>query len=221
MGNKALEFFPRDSIRVPSGPRESQTKWKYGFLKDCESDNTKSKQAARPVGEKETPRLLISAGEVSGDQVGALLARSVKKRCDLDIVGLGGSRMKAAGVAILQDTNLLGSVGLTEPLKTVPGVLETFLKIRKLVQASPPHAAVLIGHDVFHMIMGRYLRAKKIPVVAYFPPQVWIWRSLARPISRCYDLVPDIVSEEEEIYKGRGRNPLCRALPGRPNRACG
>ena len=151
---------------------------------------------------------MISAGEVSGDQVGALLARSVKKRCDLDIVGLGGSQMKAAGATILQDTNLLGSVGLTEPLKTVPGVLETFLKIRRLVQASPPHAAVLIGHDVFHMILGRYLRAKKIPVVAYFPPQVWIWRSLARPISRCYDLVLTSFPEEEEIYKKVGAETL-------------
>ena len=152
-------------------------------------------------------QILISTGEVSGDLIGASLAGALHARePDARLWGVGGFRMEAEGVRIIDNTNLLGSVGITEPLGTVPGVMRTFRRIRDHVQRRRPHAAVLIGHEFFHLILARWLKAKGIPTVAYFPPQVWIWRRLARPIARSYDMLLTSFPEEHRVYEKAGGN---------------
>ena len=65
-------------------------------------------------------RILFSTGEVSGDVAGALVAASVRLRTpDAELFGIGGSRLAAAGVEILRQTNHLGCVGLTETFSAI------------------------------------------------------------------------------------------------------
>jgi lipid-A-disaccharide synthase len=152
-----------------------------------------------------SPSILFSTGEVSGDVIGALLARELKAKCpELRLWGVGGGRMRAAGVRILADGNPLGSAGITEPLKTLPAVFKSFVSILTGVHQERPDAAVLIGHEVFNLILSRWLRRKGILTIAYFPPQIWIWRKATPLIARCYDYILTSFIEEDAVYRRAG-----------------
>ena len=150
-------------------------------------------------------RILLSAGEVSGDVAGSRLARELRaRRPDLSLFGLGGPRMAESGVELLRDTNALGTVGITESFRVVPGLARAFASLRRRVAQSPPDAAVLIANDVFHVALGRWLRARGIPTLSYFPPQVWIWRSLARAFAPSFDEILTSFPDEERVWRSAG-----------------
>ena len=150
-------------------------------------------------------RILVSAGEVSGDVAGARLVRELRlRRSDVSLFGLGGPRMAEAGVEILRDTNALGTVGISESFRVVPGLARAFASLRRRVAGSPPDAAVLIANDVFHVVLGRWLRARGVPTLSYFPPQVWIWRSLARAFAPSFDEILTSFPDEERVWRSAG-----------------
>ena len=150
-------------------------------------------------------RILLSAGEVSGDVAGSRLARELRaRRADLSLFGLGGPRMAESGVELLRDTNALGTVGITESFRVVPGLARAFASLRRRVAGSPPDAAVLIANDIFHVALGRWLRARGIPTLSYFPPQVWIWRSLARAFAPSFDEILTSFPDEERVWRAAG-----------------
>ncbi len=150
-------------------------------------------------------RILLSAGEVSGDVAGARLARELReRRGEISLFGLGGPRMAEAGVEILRDTNALGTVGISESFRVVPGLVRAFASLRRRVLASPPDAAVLIANDIFHVALGRWLRGRGVPTLSYFPPQVWIWRSLARAFAPSFDEILTSFPDEERVWRAAG-----------------
>lgn len=150
-------------------------------------------------------KILVSTGEVSGDVIGARIASEIFRRCpEASIFGIGGPRMETAGVVIDFGTNHLGTVGITEPFFAVPAFARALGRVRRRVRREPPDAALLIGNDVFNVLLGRWLKGRGIPTVSCFPPQVWIWRSLSRPISRSYDLILTSFPEEQTVYERTG-----------------
>ena len=150
-------------------------------------------------------RILLSAGEVSGDVAGSRLARELRgRRGDVSLFGLGGPRMAEAGVEILRDTNALGTVGVSESFRVVPGLARAFASLRSRVATAPPDAAVLIANDIFHVTLGRWLRGRGVPTLSYFPPQVWIWRSLARVFAPSFDEILTSFPDEERVWRAAG-----------------
>jgi lipid-A-disaccharide synthase len=146
--------------------------------------------------------ILISAGEVSGDVVGSQLARRLRAADPTgQLVGIGGHRMASAGVEILCPTNHLGSVGVSEAVHTAPALLRAFGRLRRRVRATPPDAAVLIANDVFNVLLARWLRRRGVMTIAYFPPQVWVWRSLAGWMAASFDLILASFPEEMAVYR--------------------
>ena len=150
-------------------------------------------------------KVLVSAGEVSGDVAGALLAEALL-RLDRGTVlyGLGGERMAAAGVEVLRDTNPLGTVGVSEAFHVLPSLARAFRALRERVLSDPPDVAVLIANDIFNVALGRWLRRHGVRTVAWFPPQVWIWRSLAPVFSRSYDAVLACFPDEVGVWSRAG-----------------
>jgi lipid-A-disaccharide synthase len=146
--------------------------------------------------------VFLSAGELSGDMVGARLVAELRQRDpSLIVSGTGGRRLAEAGVTIDNDTSRIGVVGVTEALATVPAVVRAYRAIRRRVATDRPDVAVLIGNDVFNVFLARALRRQGIPTVAYFPPQVWVWRSLAGFIARSFDAIVTSFPEEHDVYR--------------------
>ena len=149
--------------------------------------------------------ILVSTGEVSGDVIGANLAEALfRENSDCHVWGVGGDRMAAAGVQLVSNTNALGTVGLSEVVAILPGILRTFRAIRAQVRRTRPDVAVLIGNEGFHLLLSPWLRCRRIPTVSFFPPQIWLWRSLARPIARNFDWILTSFAEEHSVYQLAG-----------------
>jgi lipid-A-disaccharide synthase len=150
-------------------------------------------------------KVLLSAGEVSGDVAGALLAREIRSiDASAGLYGLGGPRMAAEGVDVLCDTNPLGTVGVSEAFGVLPSLADAFRALRRRVLADPPDVAVLIANDIFNVALGRWLRRRGVRTAAWFPPQVWIWRSLAWNFARSYDAVLACFPDEVDVWSRAG-----------------
>lgn len=150
-------------------------------------------------------RILLSAGEVSGDIAAARLAQKLLELDpDAELFGLGGARMAAAGVHLDAAADHLGTVGVTEALAAVPSLWRAVAGIRRRLRTSRPDAAVLIGNDVFNTLLARWLRTRRVPTLSYFPPQVWVWRAVAPFIARSFDTILTSFPEEHAVYEKAG-----------------
>ena len=151
------------------------------------------------------PTILVSAGEVSGDIAGGYLVEALRHQCaGAGWVGLGGPQLRAAGVEILFETNVYGAVAFTEAARSIRGLFRAFRHVRRRLTEQRVDVAVLIGNDLFNVLLGRWLRWNGIPTVAYFPPQVWVWRAVLRQVTRSYDVVLASFEAEAAEYGSVG-----------------
>ncbi|MGO9208641.1 MAG: lipid-A-disaccharide synthase [Terriglobales bacterium] len=151
-------------------------------------------------------RLLISAGEASGEMYGAQLIEALRRRVpDLECFGVGGERMQAAGCDLVVESKELAVVGITEILPRLPKIYSEFRKLVRAMDERKPQAAVLIDSPAFHFKVARELHRRGIPVIYYVAPQLWAWRSgRVRLARRYFKKVLVIFPFEEKWYRERG-----------------
>ena len=120
--------------------------------------------------------LLLSAGEASGDMYAGRLASALKQRLDVNIFGMGGPQMRAAGVEIVTDYSEVSVVGITEVLKRLPSLTRAMRRLVDEAEQRKPPMAVLTDFPGFHLRLARKLRPRGIRNVYYICPQFWAWR---------------------------------------------
>ncbi|HPN84669.1 MAG TPA: lipid-A-disaccharide synthase [Victivallales bacterium] len=158
---------------------------------------------------KKDYKIWIFAGESSGDAYGADLAKSLKALFPSDkslvISGMGGEKMRSAGVDIIVDSSELGVVGFVE----VFGKIFTFIRIfRDFVaraEREKPDAVVLIDYPGFNLRFAEQMKKKGIPVVWYVSPQVWAWgkKRIPKLAEFCKKMLV-IFPFETKTYAGSG-----------------
>ncbi len=120
------------------------------------------------------PRVVISAGEASGDLQGAYLAAALKRMSPaLRISGIGGRKMREAGVELLFDSTSWAAIGLAQSLKLVPKLLAVLRQMKRVLDAGRPDLVVLIDFGAFNARLGRFLHERGIKALYYFPPGSW------------------------------------------------
>lgn len=122
-------------------------------------------------------RILIVAGEASGDHLGADLARELRTfdpECELS--GLAGAEMRAAGVRALINTEEVAGMGATELAATLGPIVRAFRILRSELRREPPDLLVLIDFADFNLRLAGVAKRRGVPVLYYVPPQVWAWR---------------------------------------------
>lgn len=151
-------------------------------------------------------KILIAAGESSGDLHGATLAEVLRQRePDIALAGIGGPRMASAGVEIIRDLTPHAAVGISEALHSVRAVFDAFRQLVRVLNADRPDAVVLIDYPEFNLRFARKAHRLGIPVVYYISPQVWAWRQRrVKTIARCVDLLLVILPFEAPFYAARG-----------------
>ena len=161
-------------------------------------------------------RLLISTGEVSGDLQGSLLIKSLRKEAirrslHLELIALGGPRMKAAGAELIADTAPLGAIGLVEALPLLLPTLKVQKKVDEFLVKKPPDAVVLIDYMGPNIRLGNKLRnwKPKLPITYYIAPQEWAW-SLGdggtTDLIGFTDKILAIFKQEAKFYSSKGGN---------------
>ena len=122
-------------------------------------------------------KILIIAGEASGDIYGADLAMHLlKTRPDLKISGIGGKRMRDAGVDTLYDISHLSVVGLFEILPKLRTINKAFNVVSDIIKSGGADLVVLIDYPGFNIRLAGVAEKSGVPAVYYISPQVWAWR---------------------------------------------
>ncbi|HEY4977908.1 MAG TPA: lipid-A-disaccharide synthase [Candidatus Acidoferrum sp.] len=149
--------------------------------------------------------LLLSAGEASGDMYAARLARALQSRVDVQLFGMGGPLMRAAGVEIITDYSEVAVVGITEIVKHLPSLLRAMDRIVSEAEARKPALAILTDFPGFHLRLARKLQPRGIRNVYYICPQFWAWRPWrARLIRRRFVKALCIFPFEEKFFRDAG-----------------
>ncbi len=149
-------------------------------------------------------KLMISAGEASGELYGALLCREVKKLWpDAEIFGIGGPHMENEGVDLI--TRISSVIGLTEAARHLGVIWESYKKAKDALTIKRPDILVLIDYPDFNISLARKAKAEGIPVLYYVSPQVWAWRSgRIKKIAALVSKIAVLFPFEVEYYKATG-----------------
>ena len=174
-------------------------------------------------------RILISAGEASGEMYGAQLIEALRRQSgqvgtgalahpegqssaslangQLEYFGVGGEKMRAAGCDIVVDAKELSVVGITEILGHLPKIWRLFHKLIAQADKRRPGLAVVIDSPAFNWRVARQMKKRGIPVVYYVCPQFWAWRQgRVRLLRKYVDKALVIFPFEEKFYRERGVN---------------
>ncbi len=150
-------------------------------------------------------KIMLSAGEVSGDLLGAGLVRRLKKTINARFYGLGGPEMKKAGVQILQDITSHSSVGLMEGIKPLLPSIAILLTLKRQLRENPPDVIILIDNQGFNIHLSRMARRLGVKNIYYFPPPVWIWgKHNAKRLAKTCDHLISCFPPEQKIYQDAG-----------------
>ncbi len=149
--------------------------------------------------------LFVSAGEASGDRILARVVRALRDRHDLDAWGMGGRACEQVGVSMLARAENAGTMGLTEVLPRLGGLLHAFRCVTTQIVQRRPRAALLVGFTEYHVHLGSFLRRHGVRVLWCVAPQVWAWRkSRLRTLHRSLDTLAVILPFEEPMWRQAG-----------------
>ncbi|MBI2882839.1 MAG: lipid-A-disaccharide synthase [Candidatus Methylomirabilis oxyfera] len=155
-------------------------------------------------------RILIVAGESSGDLHAAGVVAELRRRApDLTIEGIGGDRMRQAGVRLHAHAGDLAVVGLVEVAARLPAIWRAYRSMIRCLRDRRPDLVILVDFPDFNLRLARRASRLGIPVVYFISPQVWAWRagrirSIAKYVRRLLVIFPF----EEGFYRDRGVEAL-------------
>jgi lipid-A-disaccharide synthase len=123
------------------------------------------------------PKILLISGEASGDIHGAKLALALQElNPDVQLIGVGGSRMLAAGVELLPHVDRVDAMG-------VPGIRQlmkgwrTLRTLSRYVQRESFDVIILIDSPGLNLRLAKVAAKSSHTIIYYIAPQVWAWGS--------------------------------------------
>ena len=151
-------------------------------------------------------KLMMVAGEVSGDVHGEGLIRSLRQNhADADLFGIGGKKMLREGFRPYFMLDTMQAHGFVELAGHLPRLYKTLWRMRDALEEESPDALVLIDYPGFNLKLAAYASEKGIPVIFFNSPQIWAWRKgRLDTIKRVVDKMIVLFPFEEEIYQQAG-----------------
>ena len=148
-------------------------------------------------------KVMMVAGEASGDLLGAtLLADLNKKFSHLSVIGVGGAGMRANGLQGRFDINDLSVIGLVEAVQRFPRLIQVFRYLTGLLRSQRPSLLITIDLPDFNFFLAKQAKKLGIRVVHYVSPQVWAWRSgRVNKIARLLDHLMVLFPFEPILYQ--------------------
>jgi len=188
-------------------------------------------------------KILFITGEASGDLHASNLINSFKKiNPAIEFYGIGGNKMKQAGVKIIYPYNKISVVGFSEAFSKIFSLREARRQVSLLLRKNKFDFAITVDFPGFNIPLARSLKNKGIPVFYFITPQIWAWgkwrsKSLSKYFKGLFVIYPfeKVFLKKEginsfflgnplvEIVKPEGKlkikalpsgNPLIAVLPG-------
>lgn len=151
-------------------------------------------------------KILIIAGEASGDRHAADLVQKLKEILpEAQFYGIGGDAMAAQGVELFFHIQQMSFLGLVEVLRHLPFIKKVFRLLEHWMQANEPRAVILVDYPGFNLRLAKMAKKQRIPVVYYICPQLWAWgEKRVEKIRRYVDLPLVIFQFETDFYARHG-----------------
>ena len=149
---------------------------------------------------------MIMAGEISGDMHGARLVEAIKeRRPDATFFGIGGDKMRRAGVETFYDVKDMAVMGFTEVIRRFGFFKHVFNEMLDKAQAHRPDAVILVDYPGFNLRFAAKVHALGLKTIYYICPQIWAWdRSRIPRMARVVDRLITIFPFEEKYFDGTG-----------------
>ncbi|NQU18511.1 MAG: lipid-A-disaccharide synthase [Candidatus Saganbacteria bacterium] len=154
-------------------------------------------------------RILVSAGEVSGDLYGSFLVKEIKKvRSDVSFFGMGGEKLAAAGMDVRHDIIDRSSVGLIETLPNIIPIYLTFRKMVSYLDKEKPDLVIAIDSQGFNVPFLTEAKKREIKTAYFIPPQEWLWGTddNLKKVTEIADQIIEIFEDGHKAYKEAGGN---------------
>ena len=154
-------------------------------------------------------KIMICAGEVSGDVHGSYLVKELKQLLPTaTFFGVGSERLAAAGVEIRFDITSRGTIGLLEALPNIFPLFSLFQKIKKMVLAETPDLIILIDSQGINFPLAKFCKKAGLTTVYYIAPQEWLWGTPknTKLVAETVGLIVAIFPKELAAYKEAGAN---------------
>ncbi len=147
-------------------------------------------------------RIMIIAGEASGDQHSARLVEAVHEiDPTVEFFGIGGECMRKAGVEILVDSAEMAVVGLVEIWAHRKVIFGALNKMREILKTDPPDLLFLTDYPEFNLRLAKTAKQLGIKVLFYISPQIWAWRQWrVKKIRKLVDMMAVIFPFELDFY---------------------
>lgn len=148
-------------------------------------------------------KIMIIAGEASGDLHGANLVKAIQARQgSISFFGVGGNALRGAGVTIRVDAEELAVVGLSEVFSKIGTILKALSLLKKDLKMQCPDLLILIDFPDFNLKLAAAAKKMNIPVMYYISPQVWAWRTgRVKKIRKLVNEMVVILPFEVNFYK--------------------
>ncbi len=152
-------------------------------------------------------KLMIVAGEPSGDLHASHVVQALKAKCSEEILfyGMGGDMMEEAGVSL--DIHIRDSavMGFAEAFAVLPKFLKKQALLKKRIRQQPLDALLLIDFAEFNMPLAKYAHTQGVPVIYYIPPKAWAWRpGRSKKLAKRANVIASIFPFETEFYQNAG-----------------
>jgi len=159
-------------------------------------------QVEAPAPAAQGPRVLMVAGEASGDLHGADVLTALRRRVPgVRASGLGGDRLREAGLVTIADARDVATVGFTEAAGRLRALAGAYRGLTRSLREERPDLCILIDFPEFNLRLARRAKRAGVPVLYYIGPQVWAWRRRrVRKIARRVDRLAVVFPFEPPLY---------------------
>lgn len=151
-------------------------------------------------------RVMIIAGEASGDLYGAGVVRELKqKEPESVFFGIGGDKLQAAGMELIYHIREISVMGFLEVLQHLPLLKSMERTLSVLLKVKKPDILLLIDYPGFNLRFAKIAHEQRIRILYYISPQVWAWnpgrlKKMKKLINKMFVVLPF----EEKIYQKAG-----------------
>ncbi len=153
-------------------------------------------------------KIMIVAGEASGDAHAAKLVRALREFApekDFGFFGATSHKLREAGVEEIVNADDFSVVGLPEIAKALPMFWKDFKKLKQTAKERKPDVVILVDFPDFNLKLAKSLKKQGLKIIYYISPQLWAWRKYRiKTIKKYVDLVLAILPFEKDWYARQG-----------------
>jgi lipid-A-disaccharide synthase len=154
----------------------------------------------------ESKKILLVAGEVSGDLHGSHLVEAIQSiDPEIQFFGVGGEGLEKVGMKLLYHSQSLSVVGITEVFVKLRSILKALRALKKSLEREKPDLVILIDFPDFNLRLAKLVHRRGIPILYYISPQIWAWRpKRIKLISRVIRKMVVLFPFEVPLYEAAG-----------------